>query len=1126
MRLSELKTGESATILKVCGHGGFRRRIMEMGFVRGQRVEVVLNAPLRDPIEYKVMGYDISLRRSEAEMVVVLSDAEALEYMAEHHHRHHHHHEHGERYDRPDHGRIRELAERIAADEGVVTASGAAGFNADEGSPASDSARGTVNNYPAADAAEEQAAPAGAPVADTAGKGVFPPAADAAQSPVAAATKEAPLSSVSGADAAKKGTFSPSAPVAAPAEGPEAPCATLDEVVSRHSRRIEVALVGNPNSGKTSLFNAISGSHEHVGNYSGVTVDAKRGYYDYRGYRFEITDLPGTYALSAYTPEELYVRRHIERETPDVIVNAVVASNLERNLYLTTELIDMNPRMVVALNMYDELESSGSRIDYDALGGMLGVPMVPVVARSRRGIETLLDTVIAVYENRDPRVRHIHINQGPVIEQSLRLLNSDMNACRDELPKSFPPRYLAMKLLEGDREVTALLKQCSRYPQWAAIRDREVRRIEQALGEDVETAFANQKYGFISGALKETYTPGVAAEVSATALIDAFVTHKLWGFPVFFFLMWLMFWCTFRVGAYPQEWIDALVGRIGSGVDALMPDGTLKDLLVNGVIGGVGSVIVFLPNIMILYLFISFMEDSGYLARAAFIMDRVMHRIGLHGKSFIPLVMGFGCNVPAIMASRTIESRSSRLITIMITPFMSCSARLPVYILIAGTFFAAQAGAVLFGLYVGGILLAVVTARLMRRVLFPVDETPFVMELPPYRLPTWRTTLRHMWDKCAHYLRKMGGMILIASVVIWFLSYYPRTEQAASGPAHYENSYLGRVGKACEPVFAPLGLNWKAGVALLSGVAAKEIVVSTIGVLYAGSDPAAGLPTGDAEVSPLTGQVRIIGGADGPTAVSIAEAPAAGHAQELASGNHRAEIAEPRTSVAPAGGQSAQRTAAEGRRAGIVESSGSGSAATARNLAAGNTAAGIAGPRNGTADVGGEVAPDRMSGNQRAGIADGNTTQKADKQRYEITEPDRSFVPGTVASDDGAAETNSLAEGGARADVFAIAHNDVTDSQRATAAKLNRSFVPGTIAPDDGAAETNSLAARLRASGDFSTAAALAFLVFMLVYFPCIATVAAVASEAGWKWATASILYNTALAWVLAWATYRIALLF
>ncbi len=873
MRLSELKTGESATILKVTGHGGFRRRIMEMGFVRGQRVEVLLNAPLKDPIEYKIMGYDISLRRTEADMVVVLSDSEVNEYLAggHHHHRHHPGHRHGQ-----------------------------CGCGTPEQAP----------EYPAA----------GTPGADD-------------------------------------------------------DCATADEVISRHSRTIGVALVGNPNSGKTSLFNAISGGHEHVGNYSGVTVGAKSGHRYYRGYRFEVTDLPGTYALSAYTPEERYVRSHIAEKTPDVIINSVVASNLERNLYLTTELIDINPRMVVALNMYDELDSRGSELDYDNLGRMLGVPMVPVEARNGKGIEALLDTVIAVYENQDERVRHIHINMGPVIEEGLRRLKDDMSDYRGELPKAFPPRYYAMKMLEGDRQVEEQLRGSSRYPEWAEIRDREAKRIAEALGEDVETAFANQKYGFIQGALKETYTPGKREEASATKLIDTFVTHKLWGFPIFFFLMWLMFWCTFSLGAYPQEWIDTLVGWIGSGVDALLPAGPLRDLLVDGIIGGVGAVIVFLPNIMILYLFISFMEDSGYLARAAFIMDRVMHRIGLHGKSFIPLIMGFGCNVPAIMACRTIESRSSRLITILITPFMSCSARIPIYLLLAGTFFAADASMVMIGLYVLGVVLAVVTARLMRRFMFPVDETPFVMELPPYRLPTWKTTLTHMWDKCAQYLRKMGGMILIASMVVWFLSYYPRSEEGGTA-VHYENSYLGRLGQSCAPIFSPLGLNWKAGVALLSGVPAKEIVVSTLGVLYpdggkAASAPGAGtteIVTGSGEKIEIgnlpEGSIAIIGGADGQTAIRIAE--------------------------------------------------------------------------NTDAQVG------------------------TDTQAGKVTEP---------AGED---------------------------------------------------EETVNLSRKLLASGDFTQASALAFLVFILLYFPCIATIAAIGAEAGWKWATAAVVYNTVLAWVVAWAVYRL----
>ena len=840
MRLSELKTGESGTIVKVMGHGGFRRRIMEMGFVRGQRVEVLLNAPLKDPIEYKIMGYDISLRRSEADMVEVLTDSEATEYLEgghrRHHHEHHHHHGPGGEPERND------------------------AFGAAE----------------------------------------------------------------SGAEC----------------------CTSIDEVVTRRTRTITVALVGNPNSGKTSLFNAISGGHEHVGNYSGVTVGAKIGSCVYRGYRFEVTDLPGTYALSAYTPEERYVRHHLAASIPDVVINSVVASNLERNLYLTTELIDINPRMVVALNMYDELQASGATLDYENLGRMLGVPMVPVEARNHRGIDTLLDTVIDVYENRDERVRHIHINMGPVIEEGLRRLNGDMSDHRDELPKAFPPRYYAMKMLEGDAEAEKSLRECRSYPEWAEIRDREARRITEALGEDVETAFANQKYGFIQGALKETFTPGRREEVTTTAMIDTFVTHKLWGFPIFFALMWLMFWCTFSLGAYPQEWIDALVGWIGGGVDALLPAGPLRDLLVDGIIGGVGAVIVFLPNIMILYLFISFMEDSGYLARAAFIMDRVMHRIGLHGKSFIPLIMGFGCNVPAIMASRTIESRSSRLITILITPFMSCSARIPIYLLLTGTFFAANAGSVMLGLYVLGIVLAVVTARLMRRFLFPVDETPFVMELPPYRLPTWKTTLTHMWDKCAQYLKKMGGMILIASVIVWFLSYYPRTDATAGTETHYANSYLGRLGKGCEPVFSPLGFNWKASVALLSGLPAKEIVVSTLGVLYSEG----------AVTTPAEGE--IIGGADGTTEIVVAESAA--------------------------------------------------------------------------------KEPTESAGDE----------------------------------------------------------------------------------------ETASLSQRLLASGDFSTASALAFLVFILLYVPCIATVVAIGSEAGWKWAAASVVYNTAMAWLVAWIVYRIVLLF
>ena len=844
MRLSELKTGESATILKFLGHGGFRRRIMEMGFVRGQRVEVVLNAPLKDPIEYKIMGYEISLRRSEAEMIVVLSDAEVEQQLTQ-------------KTEPTPHRRHWNWKQ----------------------------------------------------------------------------TSNEPL--FTDLTSAENG------------------CKNAKEVIEQQRHRISVALVGNPNSGKTSLFNAISGGREHVGNYSGVTVGAKVGHCSYRGYRFEITDLPGTYALSAYTPEERYVRNHIAEKNPDVIINSVVASNLERNLYLTTELIDINPRMVVALNMYDELEASGAKLDYDSLGRMMGVPMVPVEARNNKGIGDLLDTVIAVFENQDERVRHIHINQGAVVEEALQKLKSDMSEHRDELPKVFPPRYFAMRMLEGDRQVDEQLRHCPRFSEWEQIREREAKNIIESLGEDVETAFANQKYGFISGALKETYTPGKQDEVSTTSIIDTFVTHKLWGFPIFFALMWLMFWCTFSLGAYPQEWIGVLVDWIGNSLNNALPAGAFRDLLIDGVIGGVGAVIVFLPNIMILYLFISFMEDSGYLARAAFIMDKVMHRIGLHGKSFIPLIMGFGCNVPAIMACRTIESRSSRLITILITPFMSCSARIPIYLLLAGTFFKANAGLMMIGLYIFGILMGVITAKLARRFLFPVDETPFVMELPPYRLPTWKTTLSHMWDKCAQYLRKMSGMILFASIIVWFLSYYPQDKNVEVGSiTHYEHSYLGRMGKACEPIFEPLGLNWKSGVALLSGVPAKEIVVSTLSVLYA----------------------------------------------------------EPESKAE-------------------------------------NT----------------EITPcDTQTSTPNEGLLPANLDQ---------AEP--------LDSQEGMAEDSEIEE-------------------------------------------ISRLSERLVASGDFNTASALAFLIFTLLYIPCIASVVAIGAEIGWKWAVASLAYNSILAWVVSWGVYRL----
>lgn len=720
MRLSDLQTGDKAVVVKVLGHGAFRKRIIEMGFVRGQTVLVELNAPLKDPIKYKIMDYEISLRRSEASLVEVITPEEAELTFAE--------------------SKTDEVETKLNIEKN----------NLDD------------NN--------------------------------------------------------------------------------IQRALSKSSKTINIALVGNPNCGKTSLFNVASGAHEHVGNYSGVTVDAKKGFFEYKGYHFNIYDLPGTYSLSAYSPEELYVRRYLKNETPDVVVNVVVASNLERNLYLTTELIDMDYRMVIALNMFDELEQSGGKIDYKHLGDMIGIPIVPTVSRSGKGVNKLFDTIIDVYEGRHESVRHIHVNLGSVIENGItplkNLLKQDPTCTRE-----FSPRYLAIKILEGDSEVKKMLQSAASYPELMKMRDTEAKKIESTLNEDIESAIANEKYGFISGALAETYTPGDKEEAKTTRIIDSFVTNKLFGFPIFIFLMWLMFEATFSIGAYPMEWIESAVSWISGIIGDYMPAGPLKDLLIDGVLGGVGGVIVFLPNILILYLFISFMEDSGYMARAAFIMDKIMHKIGLHGKSFIPLVMGFGCNVPAIMATRTIESRSSRLITILINPFISCSARIPIYILLVGTFFPKYASLVFIGLYLLGIIVAVLTAKLMRKFLFKVDETPFVMELPPYRMPTAKATFRHMWSKAEQYLRKMGGVILVASVIVWFLSYYPRPEVAYERDLtpreqmeQQSNSYLGKIGQAVTPLVEPLGFNWKVTTSLLSGTAAKELVVSTLGVLYSESD--------------------------------------------------------------------------------------------------------------------------------------------------------------------------------------------------------------------------------------------------------------------------------------------------
>lgn len=608
----------------------------------------------------------------------------------------------------------------------------------------------------------------------------------------------------------------------------------MERMAAERKHSIRVALVGNPNCGKTSLFNIASGAHEHVGNYSGVTVDAKEGIFKYGGYRFTLVDLPGTYSISAYSPEELYVRKSLVEEIPDIVLNVVDSSNLERNLYLTTQVIDMDLRVVMALNMYDEFRNRGDKLDIERLGQLLGVPIVPTVSKTGEGIKHLFDTIIHVYEKKQPILcRHIHINHGEELETSIRRIQLLIQR-NEGIRHKYSTRFLAIKYLERDKDIENVVESLSCRDEVIATRFEERKRIEGLLHTSMETVIVDAKYAFIQGALKETYTPAFLKEPSKqskTDKIDAIVTNRWLAFPLFFFLLYLIFQGTFTLGEYPMKWIEWLVGQFGDWISIYMPDGILKDLIVDGIIGGVCSVLVFLPNIMILYLFISLLEDSGYMARAAFIMDKIMHRIGLHGKSFIPMIMGFGCNVPAVMATRTIESRRSRLITMFIIPFMSCTGRLPLYILMAGVFFPRYASLVLLGLYGLGIFVAVCSANIIGRFIKEEDQ-PFVMELPPYRIPTAKSVFRHTWEKGKQYLHKMSGIILVCSIIIWFLGYFPRHDSYTSAAEQQENSYIGYIGKAIEPIFKPLGFDWKMSTGVLSGIGAKELVVSTLGVMY------------------------------------------------------------------------------------------------------------------------------------------------------------------------------------------------------------------------------------------------------------------------------------------------------
>ena len=713
MRLSELKTGQTGVIVRVMGHGGFRKRIVEMGFIKGKTVEVLLNAPLHDPVKYKIMDYEVSLRRAEADMVEIVNEEEAKAWEASH----------------PD------LHTLIADD-----------------------------------------------------------------------------------------------------------CEDIVQRVARiKEHELNVVFVGNPNCGKTTLFNIASGAHERVGNYSGVTVDAKMGHFNFEGYHFNLVDLPGTYSLSTYTPEELYVRKYIIEKHPDIIINVIDASNLERNLYLTTQLIDMDVPMIIALNMFDELRESGNQLDMEQLGILLGAPIVPTIGKTGEGVKELFHQIIQIAEGKQKTARHIHINHGVLLEEKIARVEALIRV-NPEPHHNYSARFLAIKLLENDRQVEEIVQRLENCAEILAEKEICQKEIQEEIDEDSESAITDAKYGYVQGAMKETFQKVQRYKRLMTKRIDAVVTHQVWGYPIFLLLMYFMFFCTFNIGQYPMDWIDAGVGWLGEWVGAWMPEGPLKDLMVDGIISGVGGVIVFLPNIMILYAFISWMEDSGYMSRAAFIMDKIMHRMGLHGKSFIPMIMGFGCNIPAIMATRTIEDRKSRLITMLITPLMSCSARLPVYIIIIGAFFPKNSALILFCIYLIGIAFSVMMAKLFSRYIVKGDSSPFVMELPPYRMPSTKSVVRHTWEKGKQYLKKMGTTILLASIVVWALSYFPHYSEM-SEEQQMEVSYIGQIGKFVEPVIQPCGLAWKEGVALIAGIGAKEIVASTMAVLYHGDITTSGMTT-------------------------------------------------------------------------------------------------------------------------------------------------------------------------------------------------------------------------------------------------------------------------------------------
>jgi ferrous iron transport protein B len=623
---------------------------------------------------------------------------------------------------------------------------------------------------------------------------------------------------------------------------------------------LKIALAGNPNSGKTSVFNHMTGARQKVGNWPGVTVEKKVGTLSHRGYDIEVVDLPGTYSLTAYSVEERVARSFVIEERPDVVIHVVDSGNLARNLYLTVQLLELGVDLILDLNMWDEFEASGSTLDLERLHQMLGAPIVPTVGHRGTGVRELLDAAVDLAEEREEHHRHVPILYGGHVDDVVAELLGLLEAA-PELSRGYPVRWFAIKLLEGDPEITELVAGRGEAGERLLRAVGRLRRhIEVATGTDAERVISEGRHGYIEGALREALQDEAADRMELSRNLDAVFTNRFLGYPIFFAFVWLLFQVTFRFGAVPMAWIDRFVGWLGGTLATVLPESLLTDLLVDGVVGGVGSVAVFLPNIMILFFGVAILEDTGYMARAAFLMDRLMHTLGLHGKSFIPMLMGFGCSVPAILATRTLESRRDRILTALLVPMMSCSARLPVYLLLAGTFFAQQAGTVIFVIYAIGIAAAILVGRLFAATLFRSAPAPFVMELPPYRLPTARGLLIHMWERARVYLQKMGGVILVASVLLWFLGAFPRDEsvqaayeadiealmaeatpeavaeasrlEADLAARQVRDSYIGRAGAFVEPVVAPLGFTWEMGVSLITGFVAKEITVSTLGVLY------------------------------------------------------------------------------------------------------------------------------------------------------------------------------------------------------------------------------------------------------------------------------------------------------